>query len=74
MVLNTLDISLKWFTEGYREKSVHDIWHEDIKRNTPFSTCYAFVLHGVIGQRAAYLLSGEAMDCCERRWKTNYLS
>ena len=36
--------------------------------------CCAVVLLAVIGKRAAYLLSGEDIEICEREWKTVYIS
>lgn len=36
--------------------------------------CCGVVLLAVLGKRAAYLLSGEDIEICEREWKTVYIS
>lgn len=36
--------------------------------------CCAIILLAIIGKRAAYLLSGEDIEICEREWKTVYVS
>lgn len=70
-----LDSAMAIF-KGKRE----NIWEQTGSFSTRSSVdrsgifCCAIVLLAVIGKRAAYLLSGEDIEICEREWKTVYIS
>lgn len=47
---------------------------ERANREISSNFCCAIVLLAIIGKRAAYLLSGEVVENCEKEWKNIYIS